>query len=159
VDAGDIGAGHTVTALYEINLVGSDFQRLPSHRYNHSSAKREKSFAYTDELAHLRIRYKLPGEGQSKLIQTPILANGFQDQNEQGSDDFRFAAAVAAFAQKLRGGKYLESYSYSDIRQLASQSRGEDPFAYRGEFLQLVSLADSLTPPDTTTPEELAMDR
>ena len=77
----------------------------------------------------------------------------------QGSDDFRFAAAVAAFAQKLRGGKYLENYSYTDIRQLASQSRGEDKFAYRGEFLQLVSLADSLAPPEAPTPEKLAMDQ
>ena len=159
VDAGEIGAGHTVTALYEINLVGSDFRRLPSHRYDHSPAEQEKSSVHTDELAHLRIRYKLPGEKHSKLIQSPILTSAIHQPGEKSSDDFRFAAAVAAFAQKLRGGKYLENYSYADIRQLASQSRGDDPFAYRGEFLQLVSLADSLAPAAEPTPEKLAMDQ
>jgi len=158
VDAGEIGAGHTVTALYEINLAGSDYRRLPSHRYGQPTAKQEKS-VHTDELAHLRIRYKLPGEQHSKLIQAPILSSSINERGEEGSDDFRFAAAVAAFAQKLRGGKYLENYSYPDIRQLASQSRGEDPFGYRGEFLQLISLADSLSPPEAPTPEKLAMDQ
>jgi len=159
VDAGEIGAGHTVTALYEINLVGSDFRRLPPRRYDQPSTEQEKSSVLANELAHLRIRYKLPGEDHSKLIQAPVLTSAIRERSEKSSDDFRFAAAVAAFAQKLRGGNYLENYSYTDIRQLASQSRGEDKFAYRGEFLQLVSLADSLAPPEAPTPEKLAMDQ
>lgn len=159
VDAGEIGAGHTVTALYEISLVGDDFQRLPSHRYGSLSAKTEEPPRHADELAHLRIRYKLPGEDQSKLIETPIRVNEIQDRAGHSSDDFRFAAAVAAFGQKLRGGKHLGVYNYADIRQLASRSRGADPFGYRGEFLQLVSLAGSLASPEALKPEKLAMDQ
>lgn len=157
VDAGEIGAGHTVTALYEINLVGSDFQRLPSHRYSASSVNKAEPPRYADELAHLRIRYKLPNEDHSKLIETPIRVGEIQQRDEHSSDDFRFAAAVAAFGQKLRGGKHLGQYSFTDIRQLASRSRGDDPFAYRGEFLQLVSLADSLATPEPPRNGSLAM--
>lgn len=157
VDAGEIGAGHTVTALYEINLVGSDFQRLPSHRYSTSSFNKAEPPRYADELAHLRIRYKLPNEDHSKLIETPIRVGEIQQRDEHSSDDFRFAAAVAAFGQKLRGGKHLGQYSFTDIRQLASRSRGDDPFAYRGEFLQLVSLADSLAIPEPQKNGGLAM--
>ena len=158
VDAGEIGAGHTVTALYEISLVGDDFQRLPPHRYGTSSSGKNELPRYADELAHLRIRYKLPGEDHSKLIETPIRAGEIQDRADHSSDDFRFAAAVAAYGQKLRGGKHLGDFSYADIRQLASRSRGEDPFGYRGEFLQLVSLAGSLATPAAPKPEKLAMD-
>jgi Ca-activated chloride channel family protein len=64
--------------------------------------------------------------------------------NARGGDSFNFAAAVAAFGQKLRGGTYLESFSYDDISALARQSRGSDAHGYRGEFLQLVSLAKTL---------------
>jgi Ca-activated chloride channel family protein len=159
VDAGEIGAGHTVTALYEISLVGDDFRRLPPHRYGSSISKNNEPLRYADELAHLRIRYKLPGEDHSKLIETPIRAGEIQDRAGHSSDDFRFAAAVAAYGQKLRGGKHLGDYSYADIRQLASRSRGDDPFGYRGEFLQLVSLAGSLATPETPRPDKLAMDQ
>jgi len=159
VDAGEIGAGHTVTALYEINLVGNDFQRLPSHRYGSASTIKAESPRYADELAHLRIRYKLPGEDHSKLIEAPIRVSEIQDRAGNSSNDFRFAAAVAAFGQKLRGGRHLGDFNYADIRQLASRSRGDDPFGYRGEFLQLVSLAGSLTTPEAPKPEKLAMDQ
>ncbi len=65
---------------------------------------------------------------------------------------------MAAYGQKLRGGKHLGDYSYADMRQLASRSRGDDPFGYRGEFLQLVSLAGSLATPEAPKPEKLARD-
>jgi Ca-activated chloride channel family protein len=164
VDAGEIGAGHTVTALYEISLVGADFQRLPSHRYGSSSTRKDERGQdepprYANELAHLRIRYKLPDEDHSKLIETPIRVGEIQDRTGHSSDDFRFAAAVAAFGQKLRGGKHLGDFSYADIRQLASRSRGDDPFGYRGEFLQLVSLAGSLATPKAPKPQKLAMEQ
>ena len=125
VDAGEIGAGHRVTALYEISLVGADGQRLPPHRYQSGTATDERSSpSFNNELAHLRIRYKLPGESVSKLIESPVMDSGI---NARGGDSFNFAASVAAFGQKLRGGKYLESFSYADIAQLARQSRGKDP--------------------------------
>ncbi len=157
VDAGEIGAGHTVTALYEISLTGQDFQRLPAHRYGVATNKDRSSSRYTDELAHLRIRYKTPREDHSSLIETPILAS--QVEPAAGSDDFRFAAAVAAFGQKLRGGEYLGQYSYADIRALAANSRGEDGFGYRGEFLQLVSLAQSLDVTEPAGQDQVALEQ
>jgi Ca-activated chloride channel family protein len=142
VDAGEIGAGHRVTALYEIALTGSNGQRLPSRRYQSDSTNNKSSnTAFSNELAHLRIRYKLPDESISKLIQSPVMDSGI---NARGGDSFNFAAAVAAFGQKLRGGTYLENFDYDDIENLARQSRGNDANGYRSEFMQLVSLAKTL---------------
>lgn len=142
VDAGEIGAGHRVTALYEISLTGSNGQRLPPRRYQPDTADHESGdITFNNELAHLRVRYKLPGETVSKLIQSPVMDSGI---NARGGDNFNFAAAVAAFGQKLRGGTYLEDFSYDDIEKLARQSRGNDLHGYRSEFMQLVGLADTL---------------
>ncbi len=142
VDAGEIGAGHRVTALYEISLVGSKGQRLPTRRYQVASTGAESgNSSFNNELAHLRVRYKLPNESVSRLIQSPVMASAIK---AHGSDSFNFAAAVAAFGQKLRGGIYLEDFSYNDIAQLASRSRGKDTHGYRAEFMQLVKLAETL---------------
>ena len=142
VDAGEIGAGHRVTALYEVSLAGSGSQRLPPRRYQSNNSQAEsRNQSFDRELAHLSIRYKLPGESVSSLIESPVMDSGI---NARGSDSFNFAASVAAFGQKLRGGKYLESFTYTDIAQLASQSRGQDPHGYRSEFMQLVNLAGTL---------------
>ena len=147
VDAGEIGAGHRVTALYEISLAGSSGQRLPPRRYrSHAAVNAEPDADFTNELAHLRIRYKLPNENTSQLIESPIMHNA---RSTQVDANFNFAAAVAAFGQKLRGGKYLGDYHYDDIAQLARQSRGSDPHGYRSEFMQLVELAGTLTKTDS----------
>lgn len=147
VDAGEIGAGHRVTALYEIALTGSDGQRLPERRYqSETTIVATDSAAFSAELAHLRIRYKLPNESVSKLIQAPVLDSGI---NARGGDSFNFAAAVAAFGQKLRGGNYLEDFGYDEIEALARQSRGNDPHGYRSEFMQLVGLAETLDHADS----------
>jgi Ca-activated chloride channel family protein len=142
VDAGEIGSGHRVTALYEISLTGSAGERLPPRRYQSgTTAAEDAQKGFGNELAHLRIRYKLPGEDKSELIQTAVMDNEIK---AHGSDSFNFAASVAAFGQKLRGGKYLESFDYKDIEALARNSRGNDPHGYRSEFMQLVKLAGSL---------------
>ncbi len=142
VDAGEIGAGHRVTALYEISLTGSDGQRLPTRRYQANRGSRtDLGEQQSSELAHLRIRYKLPQGSDSRLIEIPLFDNG---SREPGSENIEFAAAVAAFGQKLRGGKYLGSFSFSDIEQLAQRSKGKDLHGYRSEFIQLVSLAATL---------------
>ncbi len=149
VDAGEIGAGHRVTALYEISLTGSNGQRLSPRRYQSDTSGSERSTgSFSNELAHLRIRYKLPNESVSKLIQSPVMDSGI---NARGGDSFNFAASVAAFGQKLRGGKYLEDFSYEDIAQLARQSRGNDPHGYRSEFMQLVNLANTLDKTNNVT--------
>jgi Ca-activated chloride channel family protein len=149
IDAGEIGAGHRVTALYEISLADSAGQRLPPRRYQ--AGTKAPSFAVASlnhELAHLRIRYKLPDEDASRLIETPITDKAY---NREGSVNLRFAAAVAAFGQKLRGGKYLEDFGYADIEHLARASRGDDPHGYRSEFMQLVKLAGTLQQADVVS--------
>jgi Ca-activated chloride channel family protein len=140
VDAGDIGAGHTVTALYEIVLAGSQGQRLTPLRYGSAKASKSNS----DELAHLRLRYKAPEGKVSKLIESPILLRTVEHDLTRTSDNFRFSASVAAFAQLLRGGGYTESFNFSDVTTLAKGARGDDAYGYRGEFLRLVNLASSL---------------
>ena len=140
VDAGDIGAGHTVTALYEIVLVGSQGQRLEPLRYTSGSQTNGKR----EELAHLRLRYKAPDGARSKLIESPILAKSVERDPARTSDNFRFSASVAAFAQLLRGGRYTETFDYGDVATLAQGARGSDPYGYRGEFLRLVNLASNL---------------
>ncbi|MFT5141000.1 MAG: Ca-activated chloride channel family protein, partial [Rhodothermales bacterium] len=149
IDAGEIGAGHRVTAIYEISLLGSGFQRIPDRRYGKNSdidddRRLVAIQSMNDELAHLRIRYKKPGQDQSRLIEAPIMRSTVLAQTSQASDNFRFAAAVAAFGQKLRGGQFLESLDYPEIADLARNARGQDYFGYRSEFVQLVSLAEIL---------------
>lgn len=135
VDAGEIGAGHTVTALYEIVPKGEKGWLEPL-RYAAAPAGEGKS----GELAMLRVRYKPAGGGESQLIERPI-----NNESTKASDDLRFAAAVAAFAQQLKGdGRYTGSMSLQDTAALARSARGDDPFGLRGEFVQLVELAQGL---------------
>ncbi|XVJ48777.1 von Willebrand factor type A domain-containing protein [Pseudomonas sp. UBT] len=135
VDAGEIGAGHTVTALYEIVPKGEQGWLEPL-RYATAPAVENTSA----ELALLRVRYKPAAGGASQLIERPI-----RNQTTQASDDLRFAAAVAAFAQQLKGdGRYTGSMRLQDTAALARSARGDDPFGLRNEFVQLVELAQSL---------------
>ena len=143
VDAGEIGAGHTVTALYEITAPGSPALRNAPLRYAApavDAAIDADANAGTDgELGHLRLRYKAPGEDVSRLIETPILAG------QQGDDaDARFAAAIAGFGQLLAGDKYLGDWGWDQAIALASDSRGEDVFGYRSEAVGLMRLAKAL---------------
>ena len=144
VDAGDIGAGHTVTALYEITPAGkgaeaSDPLRYPAAKPAAAPAER------ADELGFLKLRYKLPGEDRSRLIETPLPAGLLGAGLASADDDARFAAAVAAFGQKLKGSSYAGDISWDAIRDLASGARGTDEGGYRAEFLQLVPIAAELS--------------
>jgi Ca-activated chloride channel family protein len=136
VDAGDIGAGHEVTALYEITPAGSGAEQLPALRYGTASAP---SGARAEEVAHLRLRYKRPGEETSRLITTPIARSSLR---ATPSDTLRFAATVAAYADALRGGSSIGDWGWEDILRSARQVRGDDP--QRAEFLGLVETAQSL---------------
>ncbi len=138
VDAGEIGAGHTVTALYEVIPVGAKGWLEPL-RYQ-ATAKAERK---SGELAWLRIRYKTPGQDVSKLLEQPIQAREVPAIS-QASLDLRFAAAVAAFAQQLKGGQYTGDFHLADSAALARGAKGDDRFGLRGEFVQLVELAQSL---------------
>ena len=140
IDAGEIGAGHSVTALYEITLQGADGQRVDALRYGQALPAAQNK----DELAYLKLRYKKPGEDSSRLIESSIKTRDILTAQSDSSEHYRFAAAVAGFGQLLRGGEYLQNFSYDDVLALSRKARGNDANGYRGEFIQLVKLAQTL---------------
>jgi len=135
VDAGEIGAGHQVTALYEITPVGSPARMTDPLRY----ASDTPSTTDSEELGFLRLRYKAPGEDTSQLIETPINA----DLAPLAQADW--AMAIAGFGQILRGSDLIGDWSMGDAIALAQGARGEDPFGYRQEAITLMRLAESLS--------------
>lgn len=135
VDAGDIGAGHQVTALYEITPVGSKAARLPALRY---AAPGPAAAGGQGEIALLKLRYKRPGEERSQLIETPVRKAGLR---AVASDSMRFAASVAAFADALRGGKQIDGWGWEQIAASARSVRLDDRWGLRAEFIGLVERA------------------
>ena len=143
VDAGEIGAGHSVTAIYEVTPVGSPAVLHDALRYAGRAAEPPAVGAEamgSGELAFLRLRYKAPGEETSSLIELPIA----RDADGAGSDQ-RFAGAVAGFGQLLRGGVYTGAWAWADAIALAEANTGDDPFGYRREAVTLMRLAESLS--------------
>jgi len=137
VDAGDVGSGQTVTALYEVVPVGGP-RTMDRLRY---AAPASPSAARGSELGYVRIRYKLPKSSVSRLIETPIDRRSEYARFEDAPQDARFAIGVAGFAELLRGGKHSGSFSYDDVLKIALASRGKDEFGYRNEFVELVRAA------------------
>ncbi|MDE2405659.1 MAG: VWA domain-containing protein [Sphingomonadales bacterium] len=142
VDAGDVGAGQTVTALYEIVPVGGPRATAPL-RYRRDGAVAETSTAADREYGFVKIRYKLPNSDTSRLIATPIDRRVEVAAFDEAPRDARFATAVAAFAELLRGGRYSGRVDYDAVLRIADGARGEDPFGYRAEFASLVRAAKS----------------
>jgi Ca-activated chloride channel family protein len=142
-DAGEIGAGHTVTALYEIALKGSKGLVVDPLRYGSEPQATAEPAVKPEEFAFLRLRYKAPDGDVSKLIETP-LATARLGKPESTNPELEFAAAVAAFGQKLRGGDYLKDYSYDQIAELAKAARGSDDDGTRAEFIELVEMSKAL---------------
>ncbi len=134
VDAGEIGAGHQVTALYEITPVGSSARLTDPLRYQPPATA-----TGSDELGFLRLRYKRPGADTSQLIETPITTD------LPPLPDTGFAAAIAGFGQLLRGSTSLGDWGYDDAITLANANRGDDPFGYRAEAVRLMRLAETLS--------------
>ena len=145
VDAGEIGSGHRVTAIYEISPVGSGGERVPPLRYG--SEKKPEPSAGSSEYAFVKIRYKLPESDTSTLISHGVTAANEHDRIEQAPADVRFGVAVAGFGQLLRGSRYTGAFDYEQVIELAQGARGQDRFGYRSEFLQLVRLAQSAAEP------------
>lgn len=143
VDAGDIGSGHTVTAIYEVTPATAA-GLADELRYQ----RPESPAAPTPdrELGFLKLRYKLPEKDSSNLISFPITPALEKTDISAAAEDVRFSVAVAAFGQLLRGLPYLGSYGYEDVLALAQTARGPDLYAYRAEFLNLVRLAKSARP-------------
>jgi Ca-activated chloride channel family protein len=144
VDAGEVGAGHEVTAIYEITPVGAPAQGSDPLRYGVEAPAVVMETAGA-ELAFVKLRYKLPGETQSRLMERPVTEADVIPSLEAAPDDMQFAAAVAAFGQNLRGGRYAGAMSYAEIADLAREGRGADREGWRAQFISLVELADSLS--------------
>ena len=142
-DAGELGSGHTVTALYEVIPVGvkDDFTKSVDPLKYQSSEK--KIFSNnTDEIMTIKLRYKKPDEDVSKLITHPVMDNHTAVENT--SNNFRFSAAVAEFGLMLRSSEYKQQSSYSQVVSLAKGAKGTDDNGYRAEFIRLVQAATSL---------------
>lgn len=140
VDAGEIGSGHAVTALYEVVAPDSASRLLPDRRYEQPIEAAGSQADFSGELAHLRIRYKLPGETESRLIEQPIPA-ALSTRFAEAPASARFATAVAGFGQILRSSPYVGDFSLDQVERIAQEARGDDESGYRSEFLQLVRLA------------------
>ncbi|MBA3447803.1 MAG: von Willebrand factor type A domain-containing protein [Pseudaminobacter sp.] len=144
VDAGEIGSGHSVTAIYEITPKGSPAALIDAPRYGSATTANSAGIANADEYAFVKIRYKLPDGDVSKLINTPLTGANEVPTLAAASDDQRFSVAVAAFGQKLRDADQTAKFGYDRIIEIAAAARGADPFGYRSEFLSLVRLASAL---------------
>jgi len=139
VDAGEVGAGHSVTAIYEITPAGGKARLVDDLRYGGSPPAPGPDTS--GEVGFLKIRYKSPDADTSRLISQPIDRSMVSAALDKAPADARFAAAVAAFGQLLRGDPHTGQFSYDDVIRLAQPVRGDDPFGYRSEFVNLVRLA------------------
>jgi Ca-activated chloride channel family protein len=143
VDAGDVGSGHAVTAIYEITPVGGK-RLVEDLRY--SQPKAAATDAKASELGFLKLRYKLPKEDASRLMTFAVGNTQTKPSIAAASTEARFSTAVAAFGQLLRGLPYMQSYTFDDVIALANGAKGNDPFGYRAEFVNLARLAKSARP-------------
>lgn len=153
IDAGEIGAGHAVTAIYEITPTDSNAKLVDDLRYG-DSKKPTEAKDKGSEYAFLKIRYKLPKEDTSKLITTPIDAKQEVASIDKAPNEARFATSVAAFGELLRGDGMTKNFTYDDVLTLAQSAKGTDNYGYRAEFINLIRLAKSaaVKPTETIAP-------
>ncbi|MFP5297140.1 MAG: YfbK domain-containing protein, partial [Alphaproteobacteria bacterium] len=143
VDAGEVGSGASVTALYEITPVGGPSQ-IPERRYDQNRIGVGGGDP-SGEIGFVQVRYKRPGEGSSRLIQQVVTNRASGPVSAQPPESTRWALAVAAFGQKLRGDPWMPAdFGWNEILEQAQGARGEDPYGERAEFVQLVRAASEL---------------
>ena len=135
-DAGDLGSGHTVTALYEVIPVGvrSDFYSIDKLKYQ--SGKSDPVLTNSNEWLTVKLRYKDPDDSRSKLLEHVLAGNPVAF--DQSSENFRWAASVAAFGMLLTESQYVEGWNFRRVAELAEDARGRDREGYRSEFINLV---------------------
>jgi len=139
VDAGEIGAGTSVTAIYEITPVGSKATLVDPSRYQTPKPPPQGA---TDELAFLKVRYKLPGQDTSKLITRPVTNGDVLSDLARAPEATRFATAVAGYGSLMRGDPFIgNGFSWDKVIELGNGAKGADQFGYRAEFVQLARLA------------------
>jgi Ca-activated chloride channel family protein len=135
VDAGDIGSGHSVTAIYEFTPTGGN-ALIDKPRYAANQQAAFHADAVTGEYAFIKLRYKLPGEKQSRLLSQPVDAENSTLSNLH-QREVNFALSVTGFAQLLKESKYIGQWDMDDVIELAQANKGDDPYGYRTEFIQL----------------------
>jgi Ca-activated chloride channel homolog len=141
-DAGDMGAGHTVTALYEIVPAGEPVPGAPPvDPLKYQDAPKETAASSSDELMTVKLRYKAPDGNDSRL-----LTHAVRNRVGEPSATVGFAAAVAQFGMLLRGSEFKGTATWTAVQEQARRSRGDDPDGYRAEFIRLVDLAAALQP-------------
>lgn len=158
IDAGETGAGETVTALYEIALTGSEFAKEleVATRYAGNKPPLVTPDSTSSELAFVKIRYKEPEGSVSKELVFPIERDIARESAASASEDFRFAASVATFASILRGSSFVDRVPMGEIARVAKESLGADVEGYRKEFIQLVESVNAIqrsSSPATTSRE------
>ena len=144
-DAGELGSGHTVTALYEIipaGIVDTFLAKPDTLKYSHSVTERLSPSSYINEIMTVKFRYKKPDEEISKLIEHSVIDN--QIPLPKTSDNFRFAAAVAEFGMLLRHSEFKSNASMDQVFDIARKAKGSDEEGYRAEFIRMVKKADAL---------------
>ncbi len=148
VDAGDMGAGHSVTAIYEITPASAGGKLVDRMRYNNDKWAKPLANGGGDEVCFVKLRYKLPGESASRLTEHGVHAAAARSSMNAVPEEQRFAVAVAAFGQRLRGETQMGDFDYAAIASLANSARGADTEGYRAEFVKLVKLTESLSKAD-----------
>jgi Ca-activated chloride channel family protein len=143
VDAGDIGAGHTVTAFYELIRPGAEVDALPKRDPLKYTPPPVSLPANTDELLTTKIRYKLPHENESSLIEFPVAASSVKAAGEE-TPDFRFAASVASFGMLLRDSPYKGTATFTSVITMAQNAIGQDKYNYRANFVEMVEKAKTI---------------
>jgi Ca-activated chloride channel family protein len=139
-DAGELGAGHSVTALYEVVPVGAEPVALADDSLRYQEVTLRPTASETSELLTVRLRYKEPRGTTSRLLSAPVVDR----ESSSGSEDLRWASAVAGFALLLRDSEHKGDLTYDAVLQLARGARGTDEEGYRGEFIGLVEAARTL---------------
>ena len=138
-DAGELGSGHSVTALYEVVPVGAQSVTLSEDSLTYQETSLRPGAKHSSELLTVRLRYKDPKGSTSRLLETPVA-----DRTGAATEDMRFASAVAEFAMLLRDSENKGQASWEQTLSLARGARGADEQGYRGEFIGLVETARTL---------------
>lgn len=142
-DAGELGAGHTVTALYEIVPVGVEFKGGTVDPLKYQPTKKSEKKNFSSEMMTVKIRYKEPDGNKSKLVVN--IVNGTDKNWKYASNNFRWSAAIAEFGMVLRDSEYIDTDSYNQVLKLANGGKGKDEFGYRSEFIRLIESAELLS--------------
>ncbi len=141
-DAGELGSGHTVTALYEIVPVGVAFNQGSVDPLKYQLTPKTPKSNFKGEMMTVKIRYKKPDEDTSKLIVKTV--KGTDKNWKYASNNFKWSAAIAEFGMILRNSKYIDTTNFNQVIELANAAKGKDAFGYRAEFLRLVASAELL---------------